>query len=208
MKAMAAARFCPYCGQPRAEAWAFCQFCSKALPSAHASDGASGAAAGAGVIDSSSTHDAELWRQAQVHMRKCEYDLAEQDVRALLASHPDHAETVALLGIVCLRRYRLDDAQGLLERAVELAPCSPFVRVRMAEYWLGLGVATRAQGELQQALVCAAEDPVLYEQIRQRSEELRQKTRGSVVRSAALPRMSGLATVFRRASRILPGRPA
>ena len=180
--------YCPYCGQPRDLAWSFCQFCAKSLPEVAT---ASVSQADAVATDHARAHR-ELWEQAQTQIRARQFDLAEQSLRRFLAERPESAEGIALLGTTYLHRYQLDAAREHLERAVALAPQSPFVRLRMSEYWQALGVTTRAQEELDTALDCAAGNPALYERIRGISTSFRQKTRWSFSHSTRLPRLGAI----------------
>lgn len=69
---------------------------------------------------------------------------AEQQLRTRLASLPDDADTLHLLGLLCHQSGRSAEATGLIGRAIALAPAAAFMRANFAE-------VLRVQGELDQA---------------------------------------------------------
>lgn len=189
-------RFCPYCGKPRAETWCFCEFCGEPLPAGHnpgSTLGKSETAIGkAGRISGTTA----LWSKAQEQFHQGNYEGAEQCLQELAAEGMDYPEALALWGAVCLRRYRPDQARELLERAITLAPSSPFVRLCMAEYWLALGIPSRAQEELKTAAGVGVNDPLLYGAIRAISGRVQRANRWSFVRAPAFPSLRGISRLL------------
>lgn len=142
-------RFCTTCGTPRAVTDRFCSECGHALETP--------TAAPAPLADTTAS-----LHVAQAHMAAGDYQGAGDALHATVAAHPDWAEALALLGIAELRQYHLAAAWDALDRAVQLAPDSIFVRLRLAEYWLALGVTPRAVTELERALRTAGDDQAGY----------------------------------------------
>lgn len=64
---------------------------------------------------------------------------AEEGFRAILARHPDHPETLDLLGVVCARTGRMSEALGLMTHAVSRAPKDPGARNNLANVLSSLG---------------------------------------------------------------------
>ena len=196
----ATGHFCPFCGKPHAETWAFCQFCGQPLPSGHRTtpEGSdtgveAGRKTGAGGGGAASAY----WLQAQEHFRRGEYGRAEQCLDELITGAADSPEDLALWGLACVRLCRLDKARDLLERAIAMAPASPFVRLRMAEYWLAIGIPSRAQEELRIAASLAWDDPQLYAAIRDVASKVQRASRWSFVRAPTLPSLSGLSSLLK-----------
>jgi capsular polysaccharide biosynthesis protein/tetratricopeptide (TPR) repeat protein len=72
-------------------------------------------------------------------------DEAELALEALLAQHPDSAETWGWRGLLDFERGRLESAAGFTARAASLAPTAALYRAR-------LGAIRRTQGRLAEAL--------------------------------------------------------
>lgn len=142
-------QFCTACGTPRVAEGRFCGGCGHAF----ASDAA-------GDADQARV-DAPL-RAAQVHLSAGDAPGAAVVLRAAIEQRPHWAEALALLGVAELRQYHLAVAWALLDRAIHLAPDSIFVRLRLAEYWLALGVTPRAVMEIEQALLAADDEQAGY----------------------------------------------
>jgi tetratricopeptide (TPR) repeat protein len=177
MTASSSPQFCPFCGAARGEGWAFCQFCGEPLPG-------STDAVPSPVVD---RPEAALWREANRLLEEGAYDLAEDRLHSLREKTGESPEALALLGIVGLRCYRLDEARELLDRASALAPTSSFVRLKRAEYWLALGLLPKAQDELSLALMAATGEPALRAHIRSLMKNLQRDGSRSFVRATALP---------------------
>ena len=163
----------------------------------------------------SATHDTgaaeehsqtQLLQAIETHLRRKETDLAEERLRSFLGDHPDNADALALFGVVLLRRYELDAARSSLERAVELAPTSAFVRLRMAEYWLALGIPARAQEELNVALIASADNAASYNYVRSVAADVRQSHRGGFERNTPPLPGGGIASAIKRSLRLIADR--
>ena len=71
---------------------------------------------------------------------------AISEFRALVAIHPDHAETWFNLGFLHDQHDELEDAERCFRRAVALTPS-------LDRAWYGLGLVLIRQGRLQEAIV-------------------------------------------------------
>lgn len=200
MSTEGSARYCPYCGQSTAADWRYCPGCSTALPWA----------AGMNDMTGEKTANAPArdtrWDRALLSFRQGKLDLAAECITALLQDSPEDGPAHALMGAIFLRRYQIEEARQHLERAILLAPASPFVRLKMAEYWVALGIPSRALEELAEAESFAADDLPLYNQIRAFSKDLRDRTRGNILsQPPALP--GGILTNLKQAwRRLIPMR--
>ena len=83
---------------------------------------------------------------AQARAAAADDDLARAEAicRGVLASHPEHAPTLAYLGLICHHADRHGEAERLLQRAVA-------VDQRTGGHWLLLGVVLRALERLAEA---------------------------------------------------------
>jgi protein O-GlcNAc transferase len=70
---------------------------------------------------------------------------AEQIYRHILVSHPNHAQTLHLLGTLAGQSNRLDEARELMERVIQLNP-------DFAEAYVNLGIALKNMGQLDEAI--------------------------------------------------------
>ena len=170
-------RYCPYCGQSALAAWKHCPACGKELPERTVTY-----IPGITAVDDGSDRN-KKWREVISQIRNGEPDKASISLSALLQSFPQDAEALALLGSICLHQYKIDKASDYLERAVVLAPDSTFVRMKMAEYWVALGIPARALEELDKAEAFAADDLYLRSEIIAYSKHVREKTGGNIVRA-------------------------
>lgn len=183
MKNEVAARYCPYCGQPAVPAWKHCPACGKQLPATEIDR--TGEIPGP---ESPGSRKDDRLGKAISKLRLGELDRAKEIVSSLLRDIPQDAEALALLGSIYLHQYRIGEAKQYLDRAILLAPDSTFVRLKLAEYWLALGIPSRAFEELTTAEEQAVDDTQLLLYIRSLSRNLRNKTRGNVLlQPAALP---------------------
>jgi predicted Zn-dependent protease len=123
------------------------------------------------------------WNRAVSYFRREQFDAAAGCISTLLEACPQDAMAHAFLGSIFIRLYRVDDAFQHLDLAAQIAPESPFVRMKMAEYWVALGVPARALEELKKAELSAADNLPLYDSIRNFSREMRSKTRGNIDRT-------------------------
>lgn len=185
-------RYCPYCGQQAASGWMHCPACGKRLESIVSDETASGPSG------DWSTVLGDRWGDAILRLRLGELDKAHECLSSLLLDNPENPKVLALLGSVCLRQYRVEEAQRYLEQAAALDPDSAFVRLKLAEYWLALGIPTRAFEEIAKAEAGATDDIPLLIHIRSFSKDLRAKTRGNVLREPpALPHI-GVPGIIKR----------
>jgi predicted Zn-dependent protease len=148
-------RFCPQCGGVRVPAAMFCEFC--------------GARLAPGDVATAAPPAVPSWRgEVESLLRRDDLDGAEAALTTALAEHPDDPDAFALQAHIALERSDVERARALIDRALELAPRSPFVRLQLADYWLRLGITPRARTELQQALHdCDGTDPALEAHLRQ-----------------------------------------
>ena len=81
-------------------------------------------------------------------------DLAasERACRRILASHPAHASAMQVLGIVQRRLGRLDEAEALLHRSVEIDPGNAEFRSNLGQLLSARGKLQEGIGELEQAV--------------------------------------------------------
>jgi hypothetical protein len=167
-------RFCPQCGGARIPAALFCEFCGARL-----APGDVAAAAAPGVA-------APGWRvEIETALRRGDLARAASAAADAVTAHPDDPDAFALQAHVALEQLRATDAWTALERALALAPRSPFVRLQVADYWLRLGVTPRAVEELQAALaLCSGDDPLLEAHIRRALATVRAHTKAEFGPSA------------------------
>ncbi len=79
------------------------------------------------------------------HHRSGQLAEAETIYRRILGSHPEHADSLQLLGALSLQLGRTDEAVGLLRRAVAVNPAYP-------EALNNLAIALKQRGEIDEAL--------------------------------------------------------
>jgi len=85
-----------------------------------------------------------LFDEAVAHHRAGEFQQAEQLYRQILSSHPRHAETLHMLGLLAYQVGKLDMAVDLLGKAI----AEDFSNAR---YCFNLGVVRQKQGNLEAA---------------------------------------------------------
>jgi tetratricopeptide (TPR) repeat protein len=79
-------------------------------------------------------------------------DIMEGRLRKLIALHPDHAHAYNALGYsLADRGLRLDEAESMIARALELAPEDPFILDSMGWVRFRRGFASDALGHLEHA---------------------------------------------------------
>lgn len=149
---MSVSRYCPFCASPAEADWLFCQACGRRLPGKMA-----------GALDERDENVASTWQRALRHMETGDYDDAERAAAELMDLGCDAGDHAALLGAICLRRAKIDEALELLDRALEESPHSPFVRIKRAEYWRVIGLTPKAVEELQEGLRHAESERVREE---------------------------------------------
>jgi predicted Zn-dependent protease len=165
-------RYCVYCAAAAESDWIFCQGCGKRLPGTTA-----------GPNDERDRRVAGLWRQALHEMETNDLDLAEKTATALMDLGCDAGDLAALRGSIALRQARLDDAKELFDKAVEESPLSPFVRLKRADYWLSIGISSRAIDELNEGLRHAESEPS-RDELRKVLEKLKKDSRWNFSRAS------------------------
>ncbi|MFT6052124.1 MAG: tetratricopeptide (TPR) repeat protein [Halioglobus sp.] len=81
---------------------------------------------------------------AMLHVQQKGYEKAEKIYDEVLRQEPNNVDALRLMGVLCVKRERYDDAAALFRRTVELAP-----DFWMA--WINLGSALGEQQKLEQA---------------------------------------------------------
>jgi tetratricopeptide (TPR) repeat protein len=89
-------------------------------------------------------------------------ELAEPELRRLLAAYPDSAHGHALLGWCLALLERADEAIASSREAVRLAPDWPFIHISMAEVYLQLGRNRDAERSARTALELGVFDPAYH----------------------------------------------
>jgi len=123
-----------------------------------------------------------------------ERDAAIAEMRALLALQPDHFEALNFVGYALAEQgVRLDEAERLVRRALELRPRSGHVLDSLGWVLFRRGDASRAVEVLERADALAGPEPVILEHL------------GDAYR--ALARRADAARVYRRALGAVPEEP-
>jgi predicted O-linked N-acetylglucosamine transferase (SPINDLY family) len=86
------------------------------------------------------------------HHRNNRFDDAEAAYRNILASHPDQPSALHLLGVLAHQTGRPDEAVGLIERAVALAPAVADYHFHLAEARFAAGRVDDAETSYRRAL--------------------------------------------------------
>ena len=174
-------RFCPFCGQPVSPAWQHCAACGGALAAAADRGDEPSTAMTKTVTESPVPPGERHWTEALLRLKLGELDEAGALLSEIVLATPKDAQALALLGSVRLRQKRIEEAQGYLDKAVLMAPGSPFVRLKFAEYWLALGVPSRALEELDEAEAAANDDLDLVARIRAKARAIQAGTQGTIL---------------------------
>ncbi|MBI3171606.1 MAG: tetratricopeptide repeat protein [Hydrocarboniphaga effusa] len=100
-----------------------------------------------------------LYGRSLVHERMAKTELAETDLRAILAADPDDARAMNALGyMLTVHTQRLDEARKLIARALELSPGDAAVIDSMGWVEFRLGKVQEARTLLEEAFN-KAKDP-------------------------------------------------
>jgi predicted Zn-dependent protease len=174
-------RFCPFCGRPVSPEWQHCVACGGALATVIASGNEPSKAMTPTVTESPAPRDERRWNEALLRLKLGELEAAGKLLSDIVLATPRDARALALLGAVRLRQHRIEEAQAYLDKAVLMAPDSPFVRLKLAEYWLALGVPSRALAELDEAEAAANDDVDLVIQVRAAARKIRAGTSGTIL---------------------------
>lgn len=95
---------------------------------------------------------------ALYHANDC-YRQADQVERGLLALEPRNARWAYALADTCGKLGDMDGQRAYLERALQLAPYYPNVRIKLAELLLKLGALDEARAHYEWRLTLAPSDP-------------------------------------------------
>lgn len=91
-------------------------------------------------------------QRALLLLQQSRYDLAEQELRRLLADDPEDAQAHALLALSLAQQDKLQEAEGSARHAIHLAPDQPY-----CHFMLGL---VKAQGDDLQTARQAVEEAI------------------------------------------------
>jgi tetratricopeptide (TPR) repeat protein len=92
-------------------------------------------------------------------MQQERYDLADQELRQLLAAEPDHAHAHALLGLCAARREQFREAIAEAQQAVHLAPDDSYSHYVLACVLGGSNRLREAEASIQEAIRLNPTDP-------------------------------------------------
>ena len=107
-----------------------------------------------------------LFALGAAYERAGEMDLAVSQMRALLVVNPDHAEAMNFVGYAWAERgERLDEAERLVRRALELKPRSGHILDSLGWVLFQRGDPRRALELLEQADALAGPDPTILEHL-------------------------------------------
>jgi Flp pilus assembly protein TadD len=107
-----------------------------------------------------------LYALGAAHDRAGETDAAIADMRALLALDPDHVEALNFVGYtLAVRGERLDEAERLVRRALELGPRTGHVLDSLGWVLFRRGDVRRALELLEQADALGGPDPTTLEHL-------------------------------------------
>jgi protein O-GlcNAc transferase len=101
--------------------------------------------------DNPAARGARLQRALELH-RGGPVELAECAYRELLAEWPDDADALNLLGVIAGQKGQLEEALGLVGRALQVNPRHALAHANRARVLLGLGRAAEALESAAQAL--------------------------------------------------------
>lgn len=93
-----------------------------------------------------------MQRAVAAHQRG-DFDGAEREYRAVLASEPGHADATHFLGLVLHQQDRSAEALPLMQRALALAPANPLFHNNLGGVLEQLGRSGEAEREYREALV-------------------------------------------------------
>ena len=97
--------------------------------------------------------EAHAFAEAIAHHRAGRLDLAEAGYRTILASSPQHADALHLLGVIAHQRGNHARAVELIGRAISLRPNEPSFASNLADAYRGLGKFAEAEQFCRQALL-------------------------------------------------------
>ena len=189
------AKHCTFCGALREPSWRYCQSCGTQMP---------------GMAANPSAPDpfALAWQGAQQAIDAGRFEDAERLLQELELAAPAHPDVSALKGALRLRQFRTEEAWEGLESALRSAPDSAFVHLKLAEYWLALGMPAKAREHSRQSKDLSQDTPQLNRQAVAMLKHVEEKSRLSFERDTTSVARSGLLRIFRthsaRAGPVLP----
>jgi 2-haloalkanoic acid dehalogenase type II len=101
---------------------------------------------------------AALVQLANEHVQAGRFDEAEKLLRPILAEAPNHHRAMHLLGILAVKHNRLDEALGLMERSIVLAPREGNYHRNICELYRILGRFDDALAAGRRAVTFAPDD--------------------------------------------------
>src|SRR6266568_587964 len=119
-----------------------------------------------GALTSRPRDEELLFALGAAYERAGEMDLAAAQMRALLVVNPEHAEAMNFVGYSWAEQgVRLDEAEKLVRRALELRPRSGHILDSLGWVLLRRGEARRAVELLEQADALSGPDPTILEHL-------------------------------------------
>ena len=107
-----------------------------------------------------------LYARGISHERLQNWDQAEADFRAALALNPDRPEVLNYLGYSLVeKQIKLDEALGMIERAVAARPDSGYIRDSLGWVLYRLGRYDEASAHMEQAVALMPVDPVVNDHL-------------------------------------------
>src|SRR5258708_8441602 len=89
----------------------------------------------------------DTFSEALAHHRAGRYDQAAALYRAILAAHPNHADSLNLLGVIAQQRGDNAQAVQLIQKAVQ-------IRADRPAYYVNLATALRGLKRYEEAIAC------------------------------------------------------
>jgi len=100
----------------------------------------------------------DLLSQAIVALRKGKLDEAERDLKSVLVIDPDNAEAYYRLGLLYVKRRKIDQAIEYFKKSTRLAPSNIRIGLKLAELYETLGRYAEAQTEYKRLLAVGKKD--------------------------------------------------
>jgi len=99
-----------------------------------------------------------MLERALLLLQQSRYDLAEQELRQLLAKDPDDAQAHALLAFSLVQQDKLDEAESSARQAIQLAPDQPYCHYCMGVVKLQKDDLASARQAVEEAIRLDPED--------------------------------------------------
>lgn len=204
--------FCPACGFRRQSTDRFCRGCGDALTAEARASGPITEAetlVARGELDEAlatiqrALGDVEradlLVAQATLYLRRGDVERAERSLERATVVDPVYAVAYAYQGGLLFNRGKVDESEALLDKAVDLDPKDLLVRVKRAEFWLRLGVLSRAEEELRIGLANGGGSPTARAAAETMYASIEKRKRTGVERKfVPLPMAGRLQKLFHR----------